>query len=155
MRCNKISFWFMRFCFFFVYAIWFPTPSLLHTLIPLPFTTPLPFPKSPPFLPFTTPHYPHLPQIITPPLFTMIDSFYSSLDPNSFKYFSKDGFYFVYKDDLRFIKGSGNKVDILTLENAIKDALTIHKVKVQEFTFLNNDFILSKEGYPGELEGFY
>ncbi|EOB11482.1 DNA mismatch repair protein msh2 [Nosema bombycis CQ1] len=133
MRCNKISFLFMQFCFFFVYAIWFlHLPLLLH----LPPST-LP----PPIIP-------------TYPSFTMNDSFYSSLDPNSFKYFLKDGFYFVYKDDLRFIKGSGHKVDILILENAIKDALTIHKVKVQEYSFLNNEFILSKEGYPGNWKDF-
>ncbi|TBU02093.1 DNA mismatch repair protein Msh2 [Hamiltosporidium tvaerminnensis] len=99
-------------------------------------------------------------------------TFYKSLEKNTFKMFYKNNFYFVYEDDLeQLTKNAINlfgctmtptrKESILELkitkqqgELLIKYFLTEKKLSVQEYIFLNNDFILNREGHPGNWKDF-
>ncbi|KAF9762305.1 DNA mismatch repair protein msh-2 [Nosema granulosis] len=69
--------------------------------------------------------------------------FYKSLDQNSFKYFVRDGSFFVFGEDGKF-----KKID--DLENTIRDMLVVHKKKVEEY----EGYTLKKEGYPGNWKDF-
>lgn len=77
-----------------------------------------------------------------------VEDFYKSLDRNVFKYFVRQGSYFVYGDEAEYLKM--NNVEENVLEKTIRDVLP--RMKVEEYDL--NDFKLKKEGYPGNWKDF-
>lgn len=84
-------------------------------------------------------------------------SFYRTLDPSRFKYFVKDGCFYVYNEDIAHLpdelKPKSEKsasMRLQSIENVVRELLTVKRIPVEEYC----DYKLTKKGFPGNFGDF-
>jgi len=83
-------------------------------------------------------------------------SFYNTLDPGKFKYFTKDDHFYVYNSDISYLppelkpKSDRGFVRLQNIENIIRDILVVKRVPVEEYS----GYKLTKCGFPGDYGAF-
>lgn len=85
------------------------------------------------------------------------DSFYRTLNPNTFKYFIKNDNYYVYHSDMEFLPSESRQknekasfVKLQAIDHIIKEILTVRKIPVEEY----REYKLTKRGFPGNFADF-
>lgn len=85
------------------------------------------------------------------------DTFYRTLNQNVFKYFIRNGSYYVYHNDMAHLppelKQKNEKasfVKLQSIEQVVRDILTVKRIPVEEY----NEYQLTKRGFPGNFGDF-
>ena len=76
--------------------------------------------------------------------------FYRTLEPEKFKYFVKEGFYYVYNTDIDYLPASTKPkndkvIRLQNIEQIVKDLLVNKKVAVEEYTYFKNEASIGQE----------
>lgn len=83
--------------------------------------------------------------------------FYRTLDRNIFKYFLKDGCFYIYNSDLDYLptelkpkSTKSNFIKLSSIDSVIKELLVTKKIPVEEYC----EYKCTKRGFPGNFGSF-